>query len=170
MACSSDSESDIVVASPARSSSTRPTEVVLVSSATSSSTRPTLLSQNVRLARPRATPSTALLAHICLALEYYNEELNLLAMIYLFNGQINFQSSGGSSSGWHGTYMFGGNDSLDLNFNCRGAAHREHNTFLLRMTGGWVGFDYRQRTITLIIRATFRRNPQHGTWSLDMES
>ena len=131
---------------------------------------PTLLSQQGQLARPGPPPLSDLPAHMCLAMDYHNAELDLTAMIYLYNGQVNFQRSGGPSSGWHGIYMFGGNDSFDLNFNCRGAAHREHSTFLLRTTRGWVGFDYRHRLITLTIRATFRRNPQHGSWSLDMES
>ena len=95
----------------------------------------------LRSCRPQPPPK-------CVKYRYVNmEERGIEASIAMHNGQVNFTSSVSGDSQWHGSYRYMDYDSLEINFNCKGAGHQLHTTSLMRTHYGWHGHDYLHREI-----------------------
>ena len=101
-------------------------------------------------------------------LKYINHDLGrdreTVNTMWLYRGQVNFQSNWNGASGWHGSFVARSNGMLEITFNARGDEYPLRNTVLyplfheLPQETSWGGTDYRARRITLTYLDSYRRS------------
>ena len=95
---------------------------------------------------------------------YDNADLVMQASISLYAGQVNYTSSVGIASGWHGLYRNLEHAQLELRFNCRGEGYPLRSAMLTRTEYGWHGHDYLNREIVLTKLCEYYLDPVSHMW------
>ena len=97
--------------------------------------------------------------------QYDNTQLSITAQLYSCDGQVNFVSSVGTMSGWHGSWEEDrDHNSITIRFHHLGRPELKPVVLFKMDNGAYHGTDYRGRTIWMRKMKAFVEDTVEKTW------